>query len=258
MSSKERKIGTVGEFIRRPYVKHIFIIWVFVTILVGLFSPIQSRLMGKSASLEMDVVQQTMTTFTLWSAPVAGLVISVALYSLFGWQNKGSAAPTTDGSPMRSNAKVVIGWLIGSSILCVMLLVWGLFAMSASQNASAAPAKIHTVDVVGNQWVWNFDYQDDGNFSTPVLYLPVDEPVMFNVTSVDVIHSFWIVEMGVKIDANPHEITHMRVTPTEIGVFNIRCAELCGLNHSAMFTKVHVLSKSDYAAWLNSMKGSAQ
>ena len=257
MSTKERTRGSIGEFIRRPYVRHIFVIWVFVTIAIAFFAPVQSRLMGNSASLEMDVVKETMTIFTFWSAPVAGLVISVALYSLFGWRNQGGQAPTEDGSPMRGNSKVVVGWLVGSSVLCVMLLVWGLAAMSESHNESD-PAKIHTVNVVGNQWIWNFDYTDDGNFSTPVLYLPVDEPVMFNITSVDVIHSFWIVEMGVKMDANPHETTHMRVTPIELGVFNVRCAELCGLNHSAMFTKVHVVSKSDYKAWVDSMKGSAQ
>lgn len=257
MSNQDLKTGTFSEFIRRPYVRHISIIWVVLTVALFFFAPVQSNLMGGAASLEMGVVKETMTTFSVLAAPVAALVLAIVIYSLFGWRSKGSGAPSVEGSNLRNNSTVVVSWIVGSSVLCLILLVWGLQAMSESANASNT-AKVHTVDVVGNQWVWNFNYKEDGNFSSNDLYIPVHEPVMFNITSVDVIHSFWIVEMGVKMDANPFEVTHMRVTPTEIGVYTIRCAELCGLNHSAMFTKVHVVSKGDYAAWVANMKRGAQ
>lgn len=257
MMTNNRRTGSVGEFIRRPYVRHVFYIWIVITIALIFFAPVQSNLMGSNASIEMDVVKETMNIFSLMAAPVAGLVLAVVVYSLFGWRSKGPGEPTEEGSPQRNNSKVVFGWVLSSSILCLILLIWGLQAMSESANASNG-AKVHTVDVIGNQWVWNFNYKEDGNFSSHELYLPVDEPVMFNISSVDVIHSFWIVEMGVKMDANPHEVTHMRVTPNEVGVYSIRCAELCGLNHSAMFTKVHVVSKADYAAWVVSMKRGVQ
>ena len=65
-------------------------------------------------------------------------------------------------------------------------------------------------------------------------------------------HSFWIVQMGIKINANPGYITETAVTPDKIGVFDIRCAELCGILHSYMQTKVHVVSQADYDAWLAS------
>jgi cytochrome c oxidase subunit 2 len=74
--------------------------------------------------------------------------------------------------------------------------------------------------------------------------------VVFHVTSVDVKHSFWIVQMGIKIDANPGYTTETAVTPNKIGVFDIRCAELCGLLHAYMQNKVHVLSQADYDAWV--------
>lgn len=257
MITENRKSGSFSEFIRRPYVRHIFIIWALITVALIFFAPVQSNLMGRPASIEMDVVKETMSIFSLLAAPVAGLVLAVVIYSFFGWRSKGSAEPTEEGSPQRNNSKVVIGWILSSSVLTLILLIWGLQAMSESANASNG-AKVHTVDVIGNQWVWNFKYTEDGNFSSSDMYLPVDEPVMFNISSVDVIHSFWIVEMGVKMDANPHETTHLRVTPNEIGVYSIRCAELCGLNHSAMFTKVHVVSKADYAAWVVSMRKGAQ
>jgi cytochrome c oxidase subunit 2 len=75
-------------------------------------------------------------------------------------------------------------------------------------------------------------------------------PVIFHITSKDVKHSFWIVEMGIKMDANPGYTTETAVTPNKIGVFNVRCAELCGLLHAYMQNKVHVVSKADYEKWL--------
>jgi cytochrome c oxidase subunit 2 len=84
------------------------------------------------------------------------------------------------------------------------------------------------------------------------LHLPVDQPVLFHVTSKDVKHSFWVVQMGVKIDANPGYVTETAVTPNKIGTFDIRCAELCGLLHAYMQNKVIVESKADYEKWLAS------
>ena len=59
------------------------------------------------------------------------------------------------------------------------------------------------MDVTGQQWTWTFDYPDSGGVGSDTLYLPVNQRVVFHVTSKDVIHSFWIVQMGVKVDANP-------------------------------------------------------
>ncbi len=68
------------------------------------------------------------------------------------------------------------------------------------------------------------------------LYLPVNRPVVFRVTSEDVIHSFWVVQMGIKVDATPGETTTTEVTPDKLGIFDVRCAELCGLLHADMET----------------------
>jgi cytochrome c oxidase subunit 2 len=57
--------------------------------------------------------------------------------------------------------------------------------------------------------------------------------------------------MGIKMDANPGYTTDAAVTPNKIGVFDVRCAELCGLLHAYMQTKVHVVSQADYEAWLS-------
>ena len=100
--------------------------------------------------------------------------------------------------------------------------------------------------MTGQQWVWTFEYPQYDKFASDILYLPKDRPVLFNVTSVDVIHNFWAVELGVKIDANPGAITQTGVTPNKEGVFNVRCAELCGLHHAYMETEIRVLPSETF------------
>ena len=123
-------------------------------------------------------------------------------------------------------------------------------------NASLLDPKAIQVEVTGQQWLWNFSYPGNGGVRSQVLHLPVNQPVVFHVTSKDVKHSFWIVQMGIKIDANPGENTETSVTPNKIGIFDIRCAELCGLLHAYMQNKVIVQSQADYDAWLASQPNS--
>jgi cytochrome c oxidase subunit 2 len=80
--------------------------------------------------------------------------------------------------------------------------------------------------------------------------LPVGRQVLFRVTSEDVIHSFWISAFGVKIDANPSVITTIQTTPTKIGSYSVRCAELCGLYHAYMEGDVKVVTPQAYTAWV--------
>jgi cytochrome c oxidase subunit 2 len=74
----------------------------------------------------------------------------------------------------------------------------------------------------------------------------------------DVKHSFWLVQMGVKIDANPGVFTETAVTPNKIGTFDIRCAELCGLLHAYMQNKVIVESQEDYDKWIASQPNTGE
>ena len=82
------------------------------------------------------------------------------------------------------------------------------------------------------------------------LYLPVNRPVVFHVTSDDVIHSFWVVQMGIKVDANPGEVTTTSTTPNKLGMFDVRCAELCGLLHADMETSAHVVQSLCLRLWV--------
>lgn len=240
----------------RPATRHVLLLWLVLTIALVFFAFVPARLMGPPASPTKRAVEDTMTVFSIAAAPVAALVWAVALYSLFAWRRKGATGPDDeDGPAMRgSRSPATVVWLILSSVLCVFMLIWGL-AEIQKVNASAASPSPLVVDVTGQQWVWTFSYPQEGGIETDQLYLPVNRPVVFYVHSEDVIHSFWVVQLGIKVDANPGEITKTSVLPDTLGRFDVRCAELCGLLHADMETYAHVVSKTDFNHWVTANGG---
>ena len=190
------------------------------------------------------------------SAPVAALVWALVAYSLWRWRRKGDWAPgDPDGPPLRGHGMATGIWMFGSAALTLFLLIWGLAALS-SVEAPANAASPLEIDVTGQQWVWTFTYPQNGNVETDQLYLPLNRPVVFRVTSYDVIHSFWVPEMGIKVDANPGMTTTTQTIPDRLGTYHVKCAELCGLLHADMETNAHVVSTQDFAAWTASQGGS--
>jgi cytochrome c oxidase subunit 2 len=223
-----------------------------LTVALVVFSLIvPDALMGTPASDTMTEVERTFTVFSVAAAPVAALVWALALFSLVRWRRRGSWSPEDeDGPAIRGSGGASGAWIGGSVLLCLFLLVWGLSALQAV-SAPAAAANPVVVKVTGEQWVWSFKYPGQGSVESDQLYLPVNRPVIFKVTSDDVIHSFWIVQMGIKVDANPGMTTQTQTTPTRRGTYEVRCAELCGLLHADMETPVHVVSDQQFQTWLS-------
>jgi cytochrome c oxidase subunit 2 len=182
------------------------------------------------------------------------LVWGVGYYSLRHWRHGSGDEPPADGPPIRGNNRVAMTWVVVSSVLTAFLLVWGLSELTSTTTLPVG-AKPLVVNVTGQQWLWTFSYPDDGGFSSPDLALPKDRPVVFQVSSLDVIHSFWLPEMGIKVDANPSVTTTVSTTPNLLGTFQVRCAELCGLNHSYMETSVKVLDGPDFDTWVTAHGG---
>lgn len=230
----------------------VVVVMTVVLIIFGIWWPLVSLV--PSASDTQDAVKNTILVFSIAAAPVMALVWGIAYYSLRHWRVGATDDPPEDGPSIRDNNRLTLAWVIGSALLTAFLLVWGLAALTATTTIPAG-AKPLTINVVGQQWVWNFQYPEDGGITSAELVLPKDRPIIFNVTSVDVIHSFWVPEMGIKIDANPAVTTTTNTTPNKLGAFNVRCAELCGLNHSYMQTTGNVLSQSDFDQWVKDQGG---
>ena len=231
------------------------VVVVVLTVLLlafGIWWPIVS--LPTTASDTQDAVRSTILVFSIAAAPVMALVWGVGYYSLRHWRHGSGDEPPADGPPIRGNNRVAMTWVVVSSVLTAFLLVWGLSELTSTTTLPVG-AKPLVVNVTGQQWLWTFSYPDDGGFSSPDLALPKDRPVVFQVSSLDVIHSFWLPEMGIKVDANPSVTTTVSTTPNLLGTFQVRCAELCGLNHSYMETSVKVLDGPDFDTWVTAHGG---
>jgi cytochrome c oxidase subunit 2 len=240
-----------GHFLRAT------IIWVVLSALgIGIVLVLSPNMAGWGllppvASDRTDEVDQVLRLFTLLSVPVFCLVIVYAGYSVFAFRSRSGGRPTAAGPVVRGNMPLQVGWVVASFVLVAFLYVYGLYFLG---QVSAAPqGDVLQVNVTGEQWLWDYSYPQY-NISGTTLELPVGRPVEFTIRSIDVQHSFWIPSFAVKQDAVPGEITHAAATPTVIGDYVVRCAELCGLYHAYMNTPVHVVSASDFDAWVASQQ----
>ena len=117
-------------------------------------------------------------------------------------------------------------------------------ARARARSSSPDASNVLQVQVIGQQWLWTFRYPAYGGVETPYLAIPANRYVAFHVTSLDVDHSFWAYELGVKADAIPGNDNVAYVKALKVGTFQIRCAELCGLWHGHMNTIGQVLAPS--------------
>jgi cytochrome c oxidase subunit 2 len=105
------------------------------------------------------------------------------------------------------------------------------------------------VKVKAQQFSWSFEYPEYGGFVSSELHLPKDKQVLLKMESTDVIHSFWVPEFRVKQDIVPGRVTELRITPTLVGTYTVRCAELCGAAHYAMEKAVVVTEFDTFQQW---------
>ena len=258
----------IKEWFSRPYVRHVTWLAVIITLLVipvawGVIHVM--NLSGAPASPTMGEIEKTMFVFTVVSSPLIGVTLAILFYTARkSARVKGEEPPMQDSPAIRTNGVAVVSWIAATSILAAFLVVWGLIELAVitsnaygSTPANQQPNAVRSIDinVTGQQWVWTFAYPDENNIQSDVLVVPINTPIYFNVTSKDVIHNFWIVELGVKIDVNPGAVTNTGVTPTKLGTYNIRCAELCGLHHAYMETQIRVVTQDEYDAWIRERGG---
>ena len=235
------------------HIKRAGVIWAILTVvalLIYVFIAPQLTSWGvlpPIGSARLQDINSVLWLFTLLAIPVFTLVIVFAGYAVFTFRSHGR--PDSDGPLMRGHRKLQNTWVISSVVLVAFLFGYGLYFLGQVQ-ASPSGQVLH-VNVTGEQWLWDYSYPDNGNVTSTELVLPVNTTVEFSVTSLDVQHSFWIPSFGIKQDAVPGETVKIHVTPSQIGDYVVRCAELCGLYHAYMETPVHVVRATDFETWVS-------
>ena len=204
--------------------------------------------------------------------PVVLAVLLYFVYSIVVWRAK--PGDEGDGAPIHGNTKVATAWIVGTTLIVMWAFAFGTYELivPAGAGAGEGPSPIWQlagknsstwtpgsdnmlqVQVIGQQWTWTFRYPQFGGMESSELYLPVDTPVTFHVTSLDVIHSFWAYQLGVKADANPGVDNVAYTTVRQTGSFSVRCNELCGIWHGAMFTYGNAVSPAQFENWATSVQ----
>ena len=198
------------------------------------------------------------TVLLAMATPVLLLVVLYMVYAVVYFrQPKGAVL---EGPAIRGNARVQTTWIVVTSVMVLSLAVYGTERLLADNGAGSGsgPTPLTTpsgpklpVQVIAQQWAFTYRYPTYGGVETPHLVLPEGEMVELHVTSLDVIHSFWAIQLGVKADANPQVDNIAFVKPTKLKTFEIRCAELCGIWHGEMFDTGRVVTPAEFETWIH-------
>ncbi|MGZ4436514.1 MAG: aa3-type cytochrome oxidase subunit II [Nocardioidaceae bacterium] len=241
------------------------------TLLLGACSS-QDKAQIRRLAQPQDVTDRSGVMHSLWMwAWLAAILTGILVWGLIGYACIKFRRRHDDEVPVQTRYNLPIEILYTIAPV-VMVVVFFFFTVQAQDKVLAQTAHPdHTVDVVGQQWSWTFNYvQDkalDGQTSVydagttayrPTLVLPVNETVRFNLSSPDVIHSFWVPAFLMKMDVVPGRDNHFDLTPTREGTYVGRCAELCGTYHSRMLFNVKVVSADQFATYLKQLQAKGQ
>ena len=225
---------------------------------------------------DRNTTNQTSRIMTMWNGSwIAALAVGVLVWGLTLWcvvayrRRRGE-----QGLPLQVRYNLPLEILY---TVVPLIMVAVLFYFTARDQVAIAATNVKpdvTIDVVAKQWSWDFNYVNENVYDSgvmaeltgapgvereaPTLYLPVNQRVQFNLTSRDVIHSFWIPAFLYKLDVIPGLVNRFQVIPQRIGTFRGKCAELCGEYHSDMLFTVKVVDRADYDAHINQLRAIGQ
>jgi len=210
-------------------------------------------LLPVAASVQAGPVDR-MVQMQLWMISfLFSLIVVFILYSIIVFRRR--KGERGDGAYFKGSTGLEVLWTLFPLATVIYLSFVGAQALGEVRQADPDAMEIN---VISFQWGWIFEYPQQG-IQSNILYMPVNQQALLRLTSRDVIHSFWVPEFRVKQDALPGEnlVKDLRITPTEIGEYQVMCAEMCGGAHAYMTAPVRVVTQADFDAWLASESGAA-
>jgi cytochrome c oxidase subunit II len=216
------------------------------------------------ASVQAQHQQAINTLLAGIVTPFVLAILVYAIYALIVFRDRGAAG--SDGPPIRGNRRLTTAWLGVTTAVVVFVVSYGTYdwigpgvgsGSGQGPDPIARPdgAEPFEVQVIAQQWQFTFRYPSYDGLETQDLVIPRGRYIEFHVTSLDVIHSFWAVGLGVKADAVPGADNVVFVRADRAGPFQIRCAELCGLWHGQMYQlSARVATEADFDTWIAEQK----
>jgi cytochrome c oxidase subunit 2 len=263
--------------------RRITAIWLVITVIAEIlfYTLVAKHIPPGDLTETASSAQGTFNLLMGFAMPVLFGVWVYMGYSIWAWSAKRNTSSAMDAEAARNNTTVSVAWITITSVVVLIAAYIGTYGLihdhgsgggegpnpvwspaGATQAEAAALAgnatwspgsnKVLPVQVIAQQWKFTYRYPTFGGFESAQLVLPADTTIAFNVTSLDVIHSFWAYQLGVKADANP-QVNNVAYTETKgPGSFVVRCSELCGIWHGAMWNNGKVMSQSAFMSWAQS------
>jgi cytochrome c oxidase subunit II len=223
-----------------------------------------------SNSTVMDQIENFHTELLYIITAVCLFVLALLVYIVFKFRMGANPTP----SKVHHNTLLEVAWTI---IPVIILVVIAVPSFRLLYFEATIPKPDVTIKAIGKQWFWTYEYPganagftydslglsdaDDAKAGKPRLLgvdnevvVPVGKVIEVDTTGADVIHSWALPQMGVKMDAVPGRINHTWFKAERTGIYYGQCSELCGARHAYMPIEVHVVSDAEYAAWLASAK----
>lgn len=225
------------------------------------------------ATVEAPIIQN------LWQGSwIAAWSVGIVTWGLMIWAIVAYRRRRINQVPEQTKYNIPIEILYTIVPLIMILGLFWFTAKDQSEILTLENDQSQTVNVVGFRWSWAFNYLDEDVYAigmpvdsqfvsndpavaelqVPTLVLPVDEKVRFELTSPDVIHSFWVPSFLFKMDIIPGKTNVFELTPDKVGTYAGKCAELCGTYHSQMLFNVKVVERPEFDAFIDELRAKGQ
>jgi cytochrome c oxidase subunit 2 len=204
--------------------------------------------------------EQAQTMYEVWLGSVAAAAaVGLGMYILMAWTIIRDRKKSEELPPqVRYNLPIEVLYTVVPFVIIAVLFFYTAVGENKVNKLTRNPDV--TIGVVGFQWNWQFNYRDakvqvTGEPVRPAtLVLPVNKRIRFIETSPDVIHSFWVPDFLFKRDVIPGRLNGFEITPTQVGTYTGRCAELCGEKHDRMNFTVRVVEQAEYDAYIAALQ----
>lgn len=247
---RETLIGSLRARRRMQSVARVAVPLLFIVLLGGCLIPPEPKTEGAEDVFNLYLVLSVMALIVFLG--VEGMLV----YSVIRYRRRDDRLP----NQLHGNNLVEIIWTAIPTVIVLALFVAGMSALATVEARADDPVQI---EVEGFQWQWTFRYPDEGVSVTgtgsegPVMVVPVGEPVRVTLSSVDVIHAFFVPQFLIKRDVVPfaegERPNEIGFTVTEAGTYTGQCAEFCGTFHADMNFTVQGMPREEYDAYLAAM-----
>jgi cytochrome c oxidase subunit 2 len=180
----------------------------------------------------------------LGSLALCAIVLLLVTFFIVYFSIRYSRKRNPEPVDIHDNTPLEITWTVVPLLLFLVMFYYGWTDFRTMRNP---PPDAMVVEVTARQWAWSFKYPNGKQ--TDELYIPLARPVKLITQTLDVIHGFFVPAFRVKVDVVPGKRNFVWFTPWLLGDFDIQCTVICGVNHSAMLSKVRVMPEEDFKRW---------